>query len=287
MPDEVIEKPVEAPVLPPGIKLNEAGQYVVEVTIDGVKHDKPFEQVLTDASKVGGADERFREAAKLREQAALGTEALELHKKLQSGSASDDEKNRYCDIYETSDEYRQTLLYGQTQEQDDNQMVEQKESKPLSEQDLPASVRARLDKIDKLEESEARKQVLQEVGQEIDNSQIYDKLKNEVEPSQVAAFRKVVDGMVKAELVVRLDANQPYSPKLRAEVVKEILTRIQNLKDFQAKREQPAPMGFGGSAAGLGASIVDDKAPERVAGSDPDFIANSKQRIKRYLLGKK
>jgi len=285
--------PVEK--LPQGLHYDEEGNWTLDVTVDGVESQVPFDEGRRGAEKAGGADKRFRESAEAVKDAnkrvaqaeeklggaSTAVEAYGLHQKIQQGTASDDDKGRYCDIYQVSDEYRNILLHG---EQPKKEPAAMPDEKPVGIKDLDRDVKARIDKIDKWDQEQEQQKCMKEIGNTIDKSDLYGTLSKEIDSEHLPEFKGKMQDLVRNELIARLEANQQYSTQLVAEAVKTVLSDVQKLESYRLKPKTPAPVtGFGGAAMSIGVSFPEGKPPERVAGSDPDYAQNAKTRLLHML----
>ena len=139
--------------------------------------------------------------------------------------------------------------------------------KPITLQDLDPALRETLKAADKLDAEDQRKDALEDINVAIDNAPKYATLLKTVEDEHHDGFKQALQDDVRNELVVRLQANQRYSPQLLADAVTAVLSNHEKLIGYRKKPGQPVgPMGIGGSTASFETHFPDGKAPERIAG---------------------
>lgn len=253
-------------------------------------------EMKTMAEKEGGADAKFRDADEMLKtgqakevKAADALEAMELHQKVQGNFATDTEKNRYCDLFDTDAEYRKILLQG-PQSADESQLTQEssgvKPSSPVTLEDLSPELQVAMKGAAAVTAKNETDGMLEEINKSIDTSDLFVTILKNVDSGNVDNVKSLASDQIRNGLAVRMRQGQRYGPQLVQETVKSVAEAMQKLGGYlqPAEKPGPTPLGFGSAAASLDTQLPNGKAPERVAGDDPKYAENWHQRIVHAVM---
>lgn len=269
----------------------------ISLTIKGEAKEFTLAEIKTMAEKTGGADAVFREASTIRKDAeaqqlvaAEAIEAKELHQKVQGGFATDTEKNRYCDLFDTDPEYRKILLQGPQAAAPDPSASDPSDLKPrgpVTLEDLTPEVQEILKAAAAGTAKDRTTEILDDINKSIDTSDSFVNILKDVDSGNVENVKALARDQIRNGLAVRMRTGQRYGPQLVQEAVESVAQAMQKLGGYlqTADKPGPTPLAFGSAAASLDIHLPNGKAPERVAGDDPNYSENFYQRFLHKFSG--
>lgn len=267
----------------------------ISLNIKGETKEFTLAEIKTMAEKAGGADATFREASEMRtkatakEEAAVeAVEAMELHQKVQGNFATDQEKNRYCDLFNADQDYRNLILGGQVTEpanKDNDTKGEPKSSSPVTLTDLDTQLQETLRGAADTTAKNKTDAIIEAIKNSVDKSEDFGTIFKGLDSSNVDSVKSLARDQIRNGLAVKMRAGQRYSTQLVSDTVKAVADSMQKLGGYLQPAEKPGSTitGFGSDAAAFETQTIDGKPPERVAGDDPNYADNFHKRILHSL----
>ena len=275
-------------------KAAEAKPATFDIKVNGVDKTVTLEEMKELATKSGGADEKFRDAAqKLKdaeEAASAGAEGKEI-------------KELFTKLYSDGGEYTMTDVrrFGELSGQGADAMekefkeVMEKEGKKLPEDKTPFRKLTADDLSDDLKETlagakqnqveKAEEKIADMCKKEVDKDDYFGTIIKDTDDKQREGRKAAIEDMVKREVNKRILSSPYTGEKFGDQMIKGAIQEIRaNIKRYGApikKSEQPvssklAGLGLSGS---LLTQIQDDETIERVPVDDDNYVDNLVARL--------
>jgi len=288
MPDPTDTKPTE----------DTGSTNTVSMTIDGKTVEKTLEEVVKMAEKVGGADARFREAAEIRKAAQNGVEIMELKGKLEDGDASDEEIDRWVEIWDLTDDDK-AFLKGEEPAAKNKPAPQKKdpvpprspgsEEKKVKFEDLDPRIQKSIQVSEEQDRAQREREFKEEVAGAIKASDELKEILKKVEEKERGGISKFLQGQCESEVVARLFQGERYGTKFVKKTVDSVIQRAIKFGSLFRGGDTPVP-GIPSDGSSVPMNIQGDKPIERVASDTPNysdnFAARFRQQQARAVYGK-
>jgi len=262
----------------------------VKIKVNKVEKELPLPEVVKLAEKAAGADEKFREAAALREKASQALDIVETVKKLQTNfaQATEEEINKYCDFFQIPEKERLEMLYGPKTPQEPQVPTTPGSSEvptpptPVTKDQLDPQLQKAVDAAMELKVQEEERKFTNNVEKMLDSSEEIGKIVKGLSSEGKKDVFSSLHAQVRNEVIARMQAGQQYGDLMVKEAVENAVKHVTSLGrhlEETRKSEGVQPPGFGAAPNSLGLAFKGDKPPERVAGKDPNYTENFIQRL--------
>jgi hypothetical protein len=277
MPEEPTNPGGESPKLVEN-QMTETPPETFAVKVDGKEKQVSREDVIRAYEKAQGADERFREAAEIRKQAALGLEIQQLYQKLSDQTATLDEQSRWAELFEMDENDLQQTT----------QMSTPAASGVMDETKLPDSVKRAVqiaERMDAKSRAEDDNRSFNEWAEfSIDKNENLGKITKDLDTPQKKAVREEVLRQTRNAVIVEISQGAKFGPEMVNRAVSTVVPQLEKFGNLFRKVNAPIP-GFGPTGNGLDLSgmAIGDEPPKRVAGTDENYSRNFAQRLMHKL----
>ena len=258
-----------------------------EVVVSGRKVEMTLDELKAKASEATGAQQKFQEAAELRQQAQEGMRLMNLAKKMQEGTAGPADVNEFVRLVGGDPAELENFMEQQNAQQHTNgQTPPQNQSyvpQKVTKDQLDPEIQRTLDRAQESQLAQIREKLERQTREGIDNDEVLSKI--------ISGLPADVQSDVKQELYdmaiervrnnVVLD-NKPFGAALVQEVARALRSRVKRLGIPATSGQMPTSVSGPGGGFG-GPQIPLDKTIERVPSTDPDYIEKMTQRVQQSM----
>ncbi len=257
--------------------------------IDGEDKTFTLDELKLQASESAGAQQKFEEAAKIRDKAASGTRIQELLESMKSDKAPDTAKVTEFlrlagvkdadmgDILATikSDKGKDADKGGKGKEDDE----------PITLENLDPRVRAAVEAAESADLKQIRERIEGETKKSVDNDKILGKIIDEItEDDHQKKMKDVLYGMMLDDVRGRILGREPYGPDMIQSSLQKVRARVQNLGIPSKSTGQPPLEGELGLAAATTPEIRATEPIKRVSSTEPGYEENAVKRVQQLTF---
>ncbi len=250
------------------------------VTIDGEERNLSIDELKTLATKSGGADKRFNEAAEALKAGERGNRIEVLVKGLSGeGTPSDADVRELAGLLEIEHaELMQYLKEGDPTPKPSDKTAVTDFNKEFQEQmgATPAEVRAVLDHSQGRHVADARKEIREISDKAVDKDEIIGKMIVGEDKDDVLA---AVKDMVAEDVLRKIQDGKTFGAELVAATVQMVRSKLTKLGIPKKSNQQPIVLGLGPGGA-LPANIQADEPIKRISSAEDE---GEKNLIERYM----
>lgn len=266
-------------------KSNESATH--EVTIDGEKRVLTVPELITLASKSGGADVRFQEAAKVKKEAERGIRIQTLVDTISEGEPSEADIKELSGLLKVDSEEFMTYLNEDPNANSNNNSDASKDAKKQANYDFdaefkkrlgidPAEARAILQHSTSRHVDDARKEIRETADLAVDKDEILGKMivGEDSEKTMVA-----VKEMVAEDVLRKIQNGEPFGTELITASLQRVRKQLTELGIPKKLNQQPIVLGLG-PGTGLPSEVQADEPIGRVSSVDDKDESNL---VNRYM----
>ena len=250
------------------------------IKIDGEERNLSIEELKTLASKSGGADKRFNEAAEAKKAAERGIRIEELTKSIStSDNPSEADIREYAGLIGVDPaEFMQYLKEGDPDPKPASKATTSDFNKQFQEVmgASPAEVKAILEFSQQRHVNDARKEIREISDKAVDKDEIIGKMIVGEDRDEVLA---AVKDMVAEDVLRKIQDGKPFGAEMVSATVQRVRSQLTKLGIPKKSNQQPIVLGLG-PGAGLSSEIQADEPIKRIPSTEDD---QEKNLIARYL----
>ena len=250
------------------------------VKIDGEDRNLSIDELKNLASKSGGADKRFTEAAAATKAAERGTRIETLVKSISNNDApAEADVRELAGLLEIEPaEFMQYLKEGDPPQKADKKTTGTDFNAEFQKQmgATPAEVRAVLEHSQQRHVNDARQEIREISDKAVDKDEIIGKMIVGDDKDEVVA---AVKDMVAEDVLRKIQDGKPFGAELVTASVQMVRSKLTKLGIPKKLNQQPIVLGLAPSE-GLSAAIQADEPIERVSSTEDD---QEKNLVARYL----
>jgi hypothetical protein len=258
-----------------------AAPQLFEITVNGETQKLTLDEMKKRAEKASGADQAFRDAARVRSQATDGLSLQAVIDKVKSGQATMADVKAFADKLGIPDAdfnelYQEVLTQSAASGTKPAQLVAPAQLTPETQEDLAALREFRV--------KDMANKMIAESKQVVDNDPIMGIIiKAEgVSPEK----RDIFYATMQDEVQRRVLLNEPYGPELLANAAQRVRSRLDKLGVLAAGNQQAVSTALGPSSGGLAALLQANKTVKPAKVTDPDYSENLYLRLAAKLMGR-
>lgn len=261
-----------------------------KVKIGGVEKQLTLDELTEYASKAAGADEKFREAAELRKEAASAKELTETFNKVFN---SDDVK--------VSDVRKLAELVGQDPDQMEALFKEEVEAgkgkgnnhsagAKIKPEDLPDEVQDVLRQAREDQVRAAEIEIARQVAAEVDKDKFFGKIIDETPEEQRENRKAAVTAMVQRDVRTKILASPYTKEKFGTEMIRNSIQEIRaevtkfGIPSKSDKQLNPSLLAALGPTGGLPAEVHSDADIKRVSSTEDNYEDNVVARLGQRMV---
>jgi hypothetical protein len=275
------------------------GPETFTVKISGEDKQLTLEEITELASKSAGADEKFRNAAQMKEDAEKGIEIGKAFEKINSGKFDATDVRKLAELTGQDADEAVTSYNAELKKTagDDKDKDKDKSTpaKKLEMKDLPEDVQEIINSAKESQIEDAQKKVEEMVGAEVAKDDFLGKIVIDAPEELREGIKEVVISMVQRDVQKKILASPYTKEKFGAEMIRNsIQTARADIKKLgiPSKASKQADRvsllaSLGPSGNGLPAEVYSDDKIKRVDSNDPGYEDNAVARLGQALRQKK
>lgn len=259
-----------------------------EIKVDGEIKHMTLEEMKELASKAGGADERFREASKLREEAKVGVELKKAFEKINSGEFDESDVRKLAELTGQDPDEAATIF--KTEKAKAKGTTSTTPKQKIALEDLPDDIRQIIETAKQDQISAAEREINNIVRSAVDKDEILGKIMVDASEGKTEEERKglqeAVASMVQRDVRAKILASPHTREKFGTEMIRNSIQTIRaevKKLGIPTKANKDASktsiLAALGAASGLPAEVYTDDSVERVSSDDPDYHDNAVKRL--------
>ena len=256
------------------------------ITVNGEKRTVSQDELVKMAEKAAGADEKFRQAAEDRRQAAAATRALEILKGIGTGQVDANALNELSGVVGVDPSRLQGLLNkpaaSAAAADDDDDNAGDDVPLVVTRDKLDPQTQGLLDWAQKQMLQNKRDEIKQEVKNSVDKDEVLATLLKVVPEGQLSEMKETLFDMVFKDVQRSILAEKQYGPETITAAVQRVRALVKKLGTPAQAAKDPVSIGFSGFE-GLTAGIQTDKDLERKSVQDAGYDDNAALRLAQAL----
>jgi hypothetical protein len=264
-----------------------------EVKIDGVMRELTMDELKEHASKSAGADEAFRKAAQMKEDAIKGIEIGKAFEKINSGKFDATDVRKLAELTgQDADEavaaYNAELKAKDGKDDDKGTKTPSAGAKPekIKIEDLPDDVQEIIKGARESQIEDAEKQIEKMVVDAVDKDELLGKIVIDAPEEQRTGIKEVVTSMVHGDVRAKMLASHITKEKFGAEMIRNSIQKVRaevkklGIPSKSSKQaDRVSLLAALGPTGGLPAEVYSDEKIERVDSNDPSYHDNAVARL--------
>ena len=266
-----------------------------EVKVDGEVRQMTLEELKANASKAAGADEKFRNAAQMKEDATRGIEIGKAFDKVNSENVTASDVRHLAELTgQDADElvraFNNQGKDDKDDKKDDKKPPLQGPQKKLELKDFPEDVQEILNAAKDKQVEDAEIKIKKMVGDEVDKDDFLGKIVLDAPDEQREGVKEVVKSMVQRDVRAKILASPYTKEKFGAEMIRNSIQMVRaEVKRLgipsksSKKADRISLLNALGPTGGLPVEVYSDDKVERVESTDPNYEDNAVKRLGQMM----
>lgn len=264
-----------------------------EVKVAGETRGLTLDEMKDLASKSAGADEKFRDAAKMKEDASKGIEIGKVFEKINSGDFDATDVRKMAELTGQDADTAVATYNAEVKAADEKNKKAGVETPPAGAKpkkievgDLPEDVQEIIKGARESQIDDAEKKIKEMVVAEVDKDDFLGKIVVDAPDEQRDGIKDVVTSMVQRDVRTKILASPVTKEKFGTDMIRNSIQMVRaevkklGIPSKSSKQaDRVSLLATLGPTGGLPAEVYSEDNVERVDSNDPDYHDNAVKRL--------